>query len=517
MTREETLAQVLQSDSLPTLPAVAAKLLAIASREETTMAEIADLVSMDVALSTKILKVVNSAFYSFPQSIGSIHKAVSVLGTNAVRSLVLSFSLLSIKAKRTGEAFDYDAFWSRSLAAGVAAKLIMSQMKQSDPEEIFIAGMLQNVGEMILARAFPQQYPSLRDQAGGDEERLLALEQAAFQADHAFIGAKVLHHWKLPSSLVLPTAYHHSLDQFKGGKPELLRTARVVYLSSLLSGMFYSERPDLLHKQFRAEAARLLRFDGRVLDRIENSVQAEINQTARYFDLNLVFEHPIEELLQEANQKLAQLNMSYEQVNRELLRAKMELFRVNKELREKNARLEALANIDALTEAYNHRYFQNFLRDEVRRIKRNGKPLALAMIDVDNFKKFNDEHGHQIGDFVLREVCRVATTVLREHDLFARYGGEEFVCVWPETDPDQARELAEALRLAISTHTFEQGLERYGVTVSLGLAGCLGDSEEAAPDALIGMADQALMTAKKNGKNRVEIYSPKTKWFKFKN
>ncbi|MDX9710133.1 MAG: HDOD domain-containing protein, partial [Trichloromonas sp.] len=87
MTREETLAQVLQSDSLPTLPAVAAKLLAIASREETTMAEIADLVSMDVALSAKILKVVNSAFYSFPQPIGSIHKAVSVLGTNAVRSL----------------------------------------------------------------------------------------------------------------------------------------------------------------------------------------------------------------------------------------------------------------------------------------------------------------------------------------------------------------------------------------------------------------------------------------------
>ncbi len=440
-----------------------------------------------------------------------------MLGTNAVRSLVLSFSLLSIKAKRNGETFDYDAFWSRSLAAGVAAKLIMSQIKQSDPEEIFIAGMMQNVGEMILARAFPAQYKALRDQAGENAERLLELERAAFEADHAFIGAKVLQHWGLPASLVLPTAYHHDLEQFKGGKSELLRTARVVYLSSMLSDMFYADRPDLLHKRFRAEAARLLRFDGRTLDRIENSVQAEINQTARYFDLNLVFEHPIEELLQEANQKLAQLNMSYEQVNRELLRAKMELYRVNKELRDKNARLEALANVDALTEVYNHRYFQNFLRDEIRRINRNGKPLALVMIDVDNFKKFNDDHGHQIGDFVLREVCRIARAALREEDLFARYGGEEFVCVFPETTAEQAQELAEALRLAISTHIFEQGPERFGVTVSLGLAGFAEGTDDADPDALIGMADRALLSAKKNGKNRVEVYSPKTKWFKFKN
>ncbi len=516
MTRTEALKNVLQADVLPTLPAVAARLLAIASKEETTMADIADLVSMDVALSAKILKVVNSAFYSFPQAIGSINKAVSVLGTNAVRSLVLSFSLLSIRSRGAGDGFDYDAFWNRSLAAGVSAKLIMSQLTKSDPEEIFIAAMMQNVGEMILARTFSELYQAIRDQAGEDEARLLELERATFGADHAYIGAKVLQHWGLPASLVLPTAYHHNLVEIKGGKKDLVRSAQVVCLSSLLSGMFYSERPDLLYKRFRTEAMGLLKFDERTLNRIEEQVQTEINQTARYFDCRLSFDYSIEELLQEANQKLAQLNMSYEQINRELLQAKMELFRVNKELQEKNTRLEALANVDALTEVYNHRYFQNFLRDEVRRARRNDKPLCLAMIDVDNFKKFNDEHGHQVGDFVLQEACRMVKSVIREVDLFARYGGEEFVYVLPETDLEQALEIIEELRLAVSTHSFEQGPERYGVTVSFGLA-TLGDAgEDDGSDELIWMADRALLAAKKNGKNRVEVYSPKSKWFKFK-
>ncbi|MEJ2202013.1 MAG: HDOD domain-containing protein, partial [Desulfuromonadaceae bacterium] len=261
MTRAEVLKKVLQADVLPTLPAVAARLLSIASKEETTMTDIADLVSMDVALSAKVLKVVNSAYYSFPQSNGSIHKAVSVLGTNAVRSLVLSFSLLNINRRGSDDPFDYEIFWNRSLATGVAAKLIMGQFQKSDPEEIFIVGMLQNVGEMILARSFPKQYEEVLGQAGEDGELQLALERNMFGADHAFIGAKVLQHWGLPASLVLPTAYHHSLEQFKGGKPELVRTAAVAYLSSLLSGMFYAQHPEVLHQRFREESRRLLDLD----------------------------------------------------------------------------------------------------------------------------------------------------------------------------------------------------------------------------------------------------------------
>lgn len=98
MDRQELLQKVLRSDELPTLPTVASKLITLTTREDTTLSDIAELVSQDIALSSKILKVSNSAFYSFAQEIGSIKQAVSILGTNAVRSLVLSFSFLTIRA-----------------------------------------------------------------------------------------------------------------------------------------------------------------------------------------------------------------------------------------------------------------------------------------------------------------------------------------------------------------------------------------------------------------------------------
>jgi len=97
MRPEDVLKSVLTSDSLPTLPTVASKLVTMTSKEETTISEIANVISKDVSLSAKLLKVANSSFYSFPTKIGSINQAVSVMGTNAVRSLVLSFSFLNIR------------------------------------------------------------------------------------------------------------------------------------------------------------------------------------------------------------------------------------------------------------------------------------------------------------------------------------------------------------------------------------------------------------------------------------
>ena len=111
MDKNELLLAVLGSDELPTLPTVASKLISLTSKEETTLSDIADLVSQDISLSSKILKVSNSAFYSFPQQIGSIKQAVSILGTNAVRSLVLSFSFLTMKAGKKKGHFDFEKFW----------------------------------------------------------------------------------------------------------------------------------------------------------------------------------------------------------------------------------------------------------------------------------------------------------------------------------------------------------------------------------------------------------------------
>ena len=125
MDKIELLKAVLNSEELPTLPTVASRLISLTSKEDTTLSDIADLVSQDISLSAKILKVSNSAFYSFPQQVGSIQQAVSILGTNAVRSLVLSFSFLTIKSGKKSSQFNFEKFWEQSLASAVASRLIL--------------------------------------------------------------------------------------------------------------------------------------------------------------------------------------------------------------------------------------------------------------------------------------------------------------------------------------------------------------------------------------------------------
>lgn len=151
MEKDEVIKFVLKSESLPTLPAVAWKLVSISSQEEIGMKEIANLVSKDASLSAKVLKIANSALYNFPVKINNVHQAASRIGLNAIRSLVLSFSFLSMKVKNGKDIFDYEKFWERSLSNAVAAKLIVTESGKFNGEEVFIAGLLQDIGVLIVA------------------------------------------------------------------------------------------------------------------------------------------------------------------------------------------------------------------------------------------------------------------------------------------------------------------------------------------------------------------------------
>jgi HD-like signal output (HDOD) protein len=144
MSRKETLEFVLKSKNLPTLPIVASRLITLAGQEDTTLTDIAELISKDMALSARILTVSNSAFYSFPQKISSISQSVSILGINAVSSLALSFSFLSMGKGNNKTIFNFKSFWEKSLAGAVAAKLILEQVPDTNTEEIFTSSLLRN-------------------------------------------------------------------------------------------------------------------------------------------------------------------------------------------------------------------------------------------------------------------------------------------------------------------------------------------------------------------------------------
>jgi len=167
--------------------------------------------------------------------------------------------------------------------------------------------------------------------------------------------------------------------------------------------------------------------------------------------------------------------------------------------------IKRLTFIDALTPAYNHRFFQEALSKEVSRHSRTGHELALAMLDIDNFKKINDTFGHPIGDEILKGLVEELMTHARETDVVARYGGEEFAIIFPDATAAAAQDAANRLRGLIENRVF--ALPQLGqtlhVTVSIGIA--VYPLDGTTPADLITRADAALYVAKKNGKNRVAM------------
>ncbi|NTV12749.1 MAG: GGDEF domain-containing protein [Desulfobulbaceae bacterium] len=518
MTRDEVLTHVLKANSLPTLSNVASKLIEITGRPETDLDEITQLIAQDVSLSAKVLKVVNSAFYNFPNEVGSIQQAVAILGANAVRSLVLSFSFLRMEKARRDGGFNYHQFWEQSLATAVAAKMIVGMVPVGiDPEEIFTAGLLQNIGILILAQAYPQTYDEILAEADRSKTgpSLVELEDVKIGASHAFIGNAATRHWHFPANLSEPILFHHNPEAFTDKKPELAKVIRIAYLAGLVTGILYSSRPLDYADLFRRHAQKLLGLSSEDVDLVLENVNREVAQAADYFGLKIAGTPSIPEILQKANIELSLLNMSYEQMNRELVDAKFSLKKINAELLEKNRYLESIANLDGLTEVYNHRYFQENFDRELNRATRSGRPLSVLMADLDHFKMINDSYGHQAGDFVLREVCRVWREQLRDYDVLARYGGEEFAVLLPETTAEEAMAVAEKLRLSIAEHDFrDTNKKTYSVTASFGLATFESEKEEIGKDVLIQRADAAMYEAKKNGRNLVQCHRAKPgKWY----
>lgn len=172
------------------------------------------------------------------------------------------------------------------------------------------------------------------------------------------------------------------------------------------------------------------------------------------------------------------------------------------EIEEFNRKLELLSITDGLTGLFNHRHFQESLSREISRAERYHRPLALLIIDIDYFKKYNDIHGHLRGDTVLKEMAQIMRLSTREIDIIARYGGEEFVIILPETNPEASKIVAERVRKRVEEYRFfgAQG-EEVKLTVSIGLAAA--EIHPIDKYTLVNSADEALYRAKESGRNQV--------------
>lgn len=214
--------------------------------------------------------------------------------------------------------------------------------------------------------------------------------------------------------------------------------------------------------------------------------------------------------MRETNKKILEQD---ELLRKSLDERSRQLLETNEQLRKLNQRLEGMTLQDGLTGLYNHRAFQQRLREEVARSGRAKQPMSLIFIDIDHFKNYNDTNGHPAGDEVIKTVAGILTGDsrainekdwgVRASDIVARYGGEEFAIILPETPLEGGKIKAERIRKMVVEHNFPhmefQPMKR--VTISVGVASFPEDAKK--PQELVDQADKAMYHAKKSGRNQV--------------
>ncbi|RUM41966.1 MAG: hypothetical protein DSY80_08045 [Desulfocapsa sp.] len=485
---------------LPSPPAIALKILEVVREEENSFDDIAQVIMSDPTLTARVLKIANSSLYGLSQSVTSLSQATGLIGTNAIKNIALSFVIVQEFQNPIQGSFNLDYFWRRAVTTAVAADVLANSVNSRN-QDLFVSGLLQDIGVLILFLSLPEDYTGVLDKKRISGNRLSSSEREQFGCDHTEIAFYLLTDWNLPDSIKIPIRYSHTPEE---AEKEYQESAAILDFADKISAVYHGLRSNQKIEEVVTGLEEKWELPKKQTDDLIDIIGERSKEILTLFAIDPGEIRPFSLIMQEANVALGKLNFSYEQVVLELKQAKHSSELLARELQEANRNLKKLAYRDGLTGLYNRRYFTQVFDKELERSVRYKLPLSLLMLDIDFFKKVNDTHGHQVGDAVLERVSNVILRLVRNCDIAVRYGGEEFVVILPETDINGAKVLAQRLRRGIEQETIHSNDKTISVTVSIGAAGTELAEEDFQADTFIEQSDQALYRAKQNGRNRVE-------------
>jgi len=225
--------------NLPPLPTVTTKLLSIIRDERSSADDVNGVLSADQALAGKVLKLVNSSFYGQSGEVSTITRAVVILGFGGVRNLALGFGTVQA-LKDLGGGLTLDDFWEHALACAAGAQALSPVIGQTiDPEEAFIAGLMHDIGQIVLASAVPEEFSKIMEAEDANHN---ALEKEAFGMNHTQVGEKLLQYWQLPETLCQAVRNHHNFKAITGGEQPLTALVGLGDVLACLHGGTF-ERP----------------------------------------------------------------------------------------------------------------------------------------------------------------------------------------------------------------------------------------------------------------------------------
>ena len=475
------LERVQRGENLPSLPTVAVEILRLTRDQDASVDDLADLIQQDPALTARMLKVVNSSMFGIPREVCSVKQAVNLLGLRAVKVMALSFSLVDTVRTNEGTCFDYELYWRRSLSSAVAARQLAKATQPRWADEAFVAGLLADLGMIAAWRSAPELYEPVLEECTQSHEHPTTIEQHALGITHANLSCELLQAWGLPFNLASAVAAHHGegLGELEGQARQL---SGIVYSAAMLADIFCGDIPSTELERVKTELVGETGIDAAKLEDVLHSLDSNVRETAGMLSVSVGETLDYGQIQVEAAGQLARLSMEAEFENRTI---------------------RANAQIDKLTQVANRAAFDTHLQEQLQKLSDGTSALALIIMDVDHFKKFNDSHGHLAGDEVLRSVGKCLRDVVHDVGFVARYGGEEFAVVVADQVAGQARDLAEQIRQVVADTSIDFNGQPLHVTASFGVAQAnqVGGLDS---DTLIAQADQLLYQAKHNGRNRVE-------------
>ena len=489
-----------QTTRLPTPPAIALKILQAVRRDEINFEALADIVMADPVLTAQVLKIANSSIYSLPKQVTSLAQATGLLGTQALRNIALSFVIVDGFKDMPQGGFDLDLFWKRSISTAVSAKILAAETTLAN-DDIFITALLQDIGILVLFLADAAAFTEMLDQKRISGKRVCNAEKEQFGFDHTELGSHLLKSWNLPETIYEPIRHHHA----NGATPTEPGSPQLLNISDKISSLYHGTQANKKFTEVHCVLAKQFGMEHEQIDELIDTIGEKAREMMDLFAVDPGEMKPFSQLMQETNDELQRLNFSYEQVVLELKQAKQNAEQLALSLKKSNDKLRKLAFRDDLTGLYNHRYFQEVFEAEIHRATRYSHPVSLLILDIDFFKQVNDTYGHPAGDDVLRQVSQTMVKLVRHCDIVARYGGEEFAIVLPETGTSGAKVLAQRIRRGIEQQQTSIKGQQIGVTVSVGVSSSDIEGIEHTRPVLIDRADKALYTAKRNGRNRVEV------------
>jgi len=310
MEKQEIKAFIRQMEDLPTLPSVAAKIISTLLDEDSSARDVGEIVEADLSLTTKVLMVANSAFFGVPRGVSTVRQAIVSLGFKRLKSIILSLSVLdTVDAMAEGSELDPAEFWEHALVCAVCAEDLATKLGEEFAEEIFVAGLLHDIGKLILFRQAPEAFARVTEKVRGEGMGQVDAERSVLEMDHAQVGECLMDQWQFPEALKRCVGMHHEPPLEELDRDATGRMAAVICLADILSdvrGRAFSWGRSFAQGE---EIRRQLGVSESEVEEIVNGLDDRVGQITEALGLERIPKESYPEILQKANAELGRMSL----------------------------------------------------------------------------------------------------------------------------------------------------------------------------------------------------------------